>query len=225
MISCKPIKRLFLGVMAGAGLAACVSEPVPENHFYRLKVEAEADKTVKVEANAGARSGAASAKVFNGIVEVTRFKADGALSQRPIIYHTADNPRQLKAYHFHFWNQPPGLLVSGELVGYLRQRGVAGQVVTPEARARPDYVISGRVVKLERIVGGQPQGSVELEIRVHRQRDGKLLFSRIYDRKVEAKDRDLLSTVESLSSGVGGIFDEFVGDLAAAARQTQGAGS
>ena len=134
----KPILMQWLIALGFAlALSACGGNAtVPENHFYRLEVPAPTFK---------------AAKALDGVLEVDRLLATGSLSQRSIVYRQTDNPHQLKAYHYHFWNEAPGELLQAELVGYLRAVGIAEKVMTPEMRARPTHAVTGRVVKLRSI--------------------------------------------------------------------------
>jgi ABC-type uncharacterized transport system auxiliary subunit len=182
-------------------LAACGGNAtVPENHFYRLEVAAP-EKPEK--------------PLLPGVVEVDRLLAAGELTQRSIVYRHADNPHQLKAYHYHFWNEPPGVLLQAELVDYLRSSGVADKVMTPEMRARPDFAVTGRVEKLERVIDGSNAGTIEMNLVLRRVEDGKVLVARTYTRNFTPKDGGLTALVEGFSVAAGEIFKSFVGDIAA----------
>lgn len=183
-------------------LSACGGNAtVPENHFYRLEVAAPAAK---------------AAKPLEGVLEVDRLLATGSLSQRAIVYRQADNPHQLKAYHYHFWNEAPGELLQAELVGYLRAAGIAEKVMTPEMRARPTHAVTGRVVKLERIVGGAPAAVIEVNLVLRRVADNHVLVSKTYARDVTPRDDSLTALVQSLSLAAGDIFQTFAEDIARA---------
>ena len=181
-------------VVVGCGGTATV----PENHYYRLEVAAP--------------QSAGSARL-NGILEVDRLLATGALAQRSIVYRHQENPHQLKAYHYHFWNEAPGILLQAELTSYLRAAGVADKVMTPEMRARPQFAVTGRVVKLERVIGGAPKGAIEMNLVLRRISDNTVLASRSYSREVTPADETLTALVRSLSAAAGDIFAEFVRDI------------
>lgn len=194
------IKRLSVLAVVTV-LAACGGNAtVPENHFYRLEVSAP--------------EGAAK-KVLPGVLEVDRLLAAGELTQRSIVYRNHDNPHQLKAYHYHFWNEPPGILLQAELAGYLKSAGIADKVMTPEMRARPDYAITGRVEKLERVVGGSNAGTIEINLVLRRITDGKVLVAKTYTRDFTPKDDGLTSLVKGFSASARDIFQAFVDDIAA----------
>lgn len=194
------IPRICALVLA-AGLAACGGNAtVPENHFYRLEV-------------AGPET--PGKRLISGVLEVDRLLAAGELTQRAIVYRHDDNPLQLRVYHYHFWNEPPGVLLQAELVNYLRASGVADKVLTPEMRARPDYSVTGRVEKLERVVGGKNAGVIEMNLVLRRLADGKVLVAKTYSRTFTPKDDDLTSVVKGFSVAARDIFKTFVTDIAA----------
>ncbi len=193
-VGARALALTILGMVAACGGTASV----PENHFYRLEVDAPA---------------ASGSRLLNGVLEVDRLLATGALSQRAIVYRHQDNPHQLKAYHYHFWNEAPGILLQAELTAYLRAAGIANKVMTPEMRARPQYAVTGRVVKLERVVGGAPKGAIEMNLVLRRLSDSTILTSRSYNRDVTPTDETLTALVRALSAAAGDIFQEFVGDV------------
>lgn len=194
------IRRLSALVLA-AGLAACGGNAtVPENHFYRLEIAAP-DAAVK--------------RLLPGVLEVDRLLAAGELTQRSIVYRHADNPHQLKAYHYHFWNEPPGVLLQAELVDYLRGSGIADKVMTPEMRARPDFAVTGRVEKLERVIGGSNAGVIEMNLVLRRVSDGKVLVAKTYTRNFTPKDDGLTALAKGFSAAARDIFKAFVDDVAA----------
>ena len=73
-----------------------------------------------------------------------RFVADGLTAGRPIVYSESGRPREVLEYHYHFWTEPPTILLRDQLVVYLRAAKVADTVVTPEHRVEPDYEARGQ---------------------------------------------------------------------------------
>ena len=145
------IKKAVISTLALVLLAACGSAaPVPEDQFYRLS----AVMTVAPQ----------SKTLFPGTLEIDRFVADGLTAGRPIVYSEAGKPFQVKEFHYHFWTQPPTVMLRDELVTYLRRAKVADIVVTPEMRVSPDYVLTGKIRRLEKVVGTPPKAVLEIEL-------------------------------------------------------------
>lgn len=195
------MKRM-VPALAGVGLlAACGSaEPVPEDQFYRL--QAAAPEAPAAEAR------------FPGTLEIDRFVADGVTAGRPIVYSEAGKPYQVKEYHYHFWTQPPTVMLRDELVAYLRAAKVSDAVVTPELRVPADYVLTGKIKRLEKIVGDPPKAVLELELGLRKATGGKLVFLETYRIETEASGAGVDAAVRSLNGALSSIYAKFVADLA-----------
>jgi len=198
-------KNLFpampaLAVILSFGfVAACGSpSPVPEDQFYRLKVQAPS-KAGKV--------------LFPGALEIDRFVADGLTAGRPIVYSESGKSHQVKEFHYHFWTQPPTVMLRDELVTYLRARKVADLVVTPEMRANPDYVLTGKIKRLEKINGLPPRAVLEIELGLRNASGGKIIFLDTYSMETESDGAGVSAAVKSLNTSLTAIYKKFVIDL------------
>ena len=181
-------------------LTACAAQPpVPQDRYYRLQA-------VVTTASLGTPA-------LPGTLEVERFSADGLPAGRPIIYMQADNPNQLLEYHYHFWTQPPTVMLRDELVTYLRGANVADNVVTPEMRIPSDHVLTGRIRRLEQIIGSPNATAMELEISLRRQVDGKLLFLKSYRHETATSSEGVNAAVDALNQSLNIIFADILADL------------
>lgn len=190
----------ILGVAVLGVLTACAAQPpVPQDKFYRLQA-------VLGEAPV-------SSPILQGVLEVQRFSADGLTAGRPIVYTDASDPNQLREYHYHFWTQPPTVMLRDELVTYLRQAGIAKSIVTPEMRLDPDHVLSGRIRKLEQIIGSRNATAIEIEVSLRNPKDGRLLFLKSYRHEAEQESRGVASAVDSLNVALNIIYAELLDDL------------
>lgn len=181
-------------------LTACATQPpVPQDKFYRLQATSASDPL--------------PAPVLSGVLEVERFSADGLTAGRPIVYADASDPNQLREYNYHFWTQPPTVMLRDELVTYLRQAGVAKSVVTPEMRLDADHVLTGRIRMLEQIVGSKAGTAMELEISLRNPRDGKLLFLKSYRHEVAQSATGVAAAVDSLNEALNIIYADLLADI------------
>ncbi len=188
----------LLGI--GFLLAACTAPEIPRERFYRL--------TPLVDPSATPR--------FDGTVEVGRFDADGLTAQRPLVYTEAASPNQAFAYHYHSWEQVPGVMLQNLMVESLRAAKAGDAVVTPALRVRSDYVVGGRILRLERAVGDGPSsGVLHLELLVRRTSDDALLYQGIYRETATAREPTVAATVAALNIALARILDRFLTDLAA----------
>ena len=107
-------------------------------------------------------------------------------------------------------------MLQAEMVEYLRAAGIADAVVTPAVRVSSDYLVSGRIVRLERIIGdGGYQVAVELELVLTREKDRKLLLLKNYREQHVAGGGSVADATRAMSEATGAILAQFVADLAA----------
>ncbi len=195
------MKKVFLpalGLIAAGFLAACGSAaPVPEDRFYRLVVSAPPP----------------SKTLFPGIMEVDRFVADGLTAGRPIVYSETGKPFQVKEFHYHFWTQPPTVMLRDELVSYLRAGKVSDMVVTPEMRVTPDYILTGKIKRLEKVLGDPPKAVLELELGLRKASGDKILHLETDRVETVSDGPGLADAVKSLNLALTIIYGKFVKDL------------
>ena len=181
-------------------LVGCAQPKLPQENYYRLVVADPAD----------------SEKVLDGSLVVEPFIGNGLTSERSLLYSTTTAPLKVQQYHYHYWIDPPPHMIQDQVVAYLRSGGTAAKVVTPEMRLLPDYALTGRIKRLERIVGGsQFKAVVELEIGLSDARDNSLVLLETYVAE-EPAGKDMASTVEAFNRGVAKILERFVADLTGA---------
>ncbi|MCH8214422.1 MAG: membrane integrity-associated transporter subunit PqiC [Proteobacteria bacterium] len=180
-------------------LAACAQPPLPKDHFYRLSV--------------GAPENPLTEPRFKGTLEIGRFIADGLTSGRPVVYSKADRPHELLEYYYHFWTEPPPTMLRDQLVDYLRAAKVTTMVVTPEMRVEPDYVLAGRIKRLEKINGSPPGAVVELELALRRTADNELLFLGTYGVEAKAGAHTVAAAVAAFNDALTEIYAKFTADI------------
>jgi len=183
-------------------LGACTQPEVPQDKFYRLEV--------------GAPEKVFSTPRFQGMLEVERLSADGLTAGRPIVYSRSDRPRELQEYHYHFWTEPPPLMLRDQLVTYLRGAKVASAIVTRETRVDADYVLTGKVNRLERVIGASPGAAkavVELELGVRQVSGKRLLFLDTYRVETAVVGDTVSAAVDAMNEGLKRAFDLFMADI------------
>ena len=194
-----PIFRLPIMALLAA-LVACSSPPPQQDKFYRL-VPAAAQATL-------------SRPLLPGTLVVERFAADGLLAARQLIYSKAGEPNGLTVYNYHLWVEPPANILQQTMIKYLRQSGVATTIIPPDYRQRPDYILTGRINKLEQILDDPIRVVVELELVVQRLADSSLYMLTTYRQEAKVADRSVLAAVESMDQLLENIYQQFVDDLA-----------
>ncbi len=180
-------------------LAACAQPELPKDHYYRLQIQAP--EKAKGEA------------LFKGTIEIERFVADGLTAGRPIVYSDAGSEHQLLEYHYHFWTQPPIVMLRDQLIDYLRAANVAKMIVSPEMRSRPDYRLMGKIKRLEKVVGPNPSAIAELELGLQDERTGEIVNLANYRVEVGAQSQSVADAVIAMNKALTEIYARFVASL------------
>jgi len=191
------VRVLSVGVLGMSFLSACASAPaVPEDAFYRL---------TPVSDQAGAQT-------IDGVVEVGRFAASGALGNRPLLM-TDRGSNAVTEYNYHFWIESPPSLLQSVLVSSLRSSKVAKQIVTPEMRVTPDYTVTGRVLRMETVRGSQPSGVVAFELSLRNESTGKIVVLKEYLSEVPSSNDRVQDGAKALEQAVNKAFSSFIADV------------
>lgn len=188
-------------VVFAALLAACSQPPVPQDHYYRLQVASP--------------PAVLAAPRLPGVLEVARFSAEGLMAGRPIVFSEAAAPAEVNAYHYHFWLEPPGVMLRDQLITYLRAAGVAKTVVTPELRLEPDFVLTAKIKRIEQVRGASPKVVIALDVAVNSQKDDRLVMLKTYEVEKATADNGIAAAVEALGGVLTTIYARLVADLPA----------
>ncbi len=193
------MRRLtIIGALAGllAGCFGSAPPAPPRDHYYRLLVPAPA---------------ASGGTAFPGVISVNRLEADVLLRERPILFSASGESHELQQHDYHFWTDPPPSMLQSQMVAYLRGRGIAGTVVTPEMRVRPDFEVTGRVKRLERLLGGgPPRVFVEIELAMVRLSDGRPIVIDTFTAERPSGGPGVDASITAMSAALEDIFEQFV---------------
>lgn len=196
----KRIHAPIAGILAVL-LAACAQPPLAQDTFYRLQV---APPSAPLER-----------PTLPGTLQVPRFAADGLMAGRAIVFSEAADPLRVEAYHYHFWLEPPGVMLRDELVSYLRAAGVAERVVTPELRLEPDFVLSVRIKRIEQVRGAAPRVVAVLDVGLNSRKEDRLLLLKTYRVETEATDNSVGAAVAALNGAMATIYAAIAADIPA----------
>jgi ABC-type uncharacterized transport system auxiliary subunit len=116
-------------------------------NYYTLNLPAPADPP----ASEGAHKSLA----------IRQFRAPSYLRQGAIVYKTS--PEQIGFYAYHRWATDPRDFVTNAIVDHLRASGAFARVQIYDGSRDVDYVLSGRLEKLEEI---DYQGGVKVQIAI-----------------------------------------------------------
>ena len=194
MMKKTPVAFLSMAILA-LGLVACAQPELPQDDYYRLNVNNAVRAVVKLD----------------GVLEVERFRADGLTSGRPIVY--SEKKGHLSEYHYHFWVEPPVDLLQNAMVTFLRTANLADHIVTPNLRIKEDYLLTGKIIQLERNLFNGNKVIVKIEIGLKRSLDDKILVLKTYVRQIKQSGNSVNGAVEAINVAVSEIFTEFLTDV------------
>ena len=95
---------------------------------------------------------------------VREFSSPSYLHLGAIVYK--ESPEQIGFYSYHRWATDPRELVTSAVTDYLRASGTFSQVKPYDGQADIDYVLSGRLDKLEEV---DYEGGVKVEVAISAQ--------------------------------------------------------
>lgn len=181
-------------------LSGCLTSapPVPRDHYYRVLIPAPARSEIPM---------------LHGVLAVSPLDADGLLRERPLLYSASGHSYEMQQHDYHYWIDPPPRMLQIQLIDYLRQSGLAASVVTPDLRVKSDYELSGRIKRLERLLGGGPPRVVaELELALVESASKRLILVRSYDAEVRSDDESVTASISALNVALSRIFERFLID-------------
>ncbi len=153
-----------------------------------------------------------------GVMTVELLQADGLLRERPLLYSESGQSHELQQHNYHYWNDAPPRMLQDQMVAYLRRSNVAQLVVSPDLRIRPDYQVSGKAKRLERLLGGgPPRVFVEIELALLRVADETLLVVDSYAAEEPAADESVEAAIVALNKATTKVFERFLAEVRLAA--------
>src|SRR5271168_1487737 len=95
---------------------------------------------------------------------IREFRAPTYLRQGAIVYKTS--PEQIDFYAYHRWAMDPRDFVTNSVIERLRASGAFARVQAYDGSRNVDYVLSGRLEKLEEL---DYQGSIKVQVAISAQ--------------------------------------------------------
>ena len=198
MMSTRIRRRLLLSLFAMAWVG-CAASPAPRDHFYRLEA---------------ATPQAFESPLLTGTLEVDRFRVEAIAQGRRILYRDASQPGEIAQHAYLHWADPPSIMLQDQLVRYLRATGAAENIVTAAVHVESDYLVSGRLVRFERLLGGgESRVAVEMEFTLLQQKGRELLLLETYREERTAAGAGVSASVTAFGQATSAIFERFVADI------------
>lgn len=193
--------RMLISLLALVLIVGCVGGPtvVPEDVYYRLPEPG----SVKAMAR----------PLVEGRLGVDRIETDGLHQERALLYVDADRPHELRRYHYHYWTGAPGRVVQDHLIAYLRAADAAGAVSRHEPDTEVDAVVTGRLLRFERVLDGGAGVAVTVELTYREPAAGPLRLRREYTVRRPARNETMAATVEAFGTALQAAYGEFLAEL------------
>src|SRR5215475_3947593 len=129
---------------------------------------------------------------------VREFRSPTYLHQGAIVYKTS--PEQIGFYNYHRWGVDPREVVTNAVTERLRAGGNFTQVKPYDGRSDVDYVLSGRIEKLEEV---DYEGGIKVEVAISAQMTnpatGAAVWTNTVDEVGTVGQRDVPAVVSGMN--------------------------
>jgi ABC-type uncharacterized transport system auxiliary subunit len=167
-----------------AVLAGCAGK-MGRTNYYTLNLPAPPDPPAAENAHTS--------------VAIREFRAPAYLKQGAIVYKPS--PEQIGFYAYHRWAIDPCQLVTDSIIARLGATGTFSRVKHYDGQPDADYLVTGRLEKLEEI---DYEGGVGVEVAVSAQMTkldtGTIVWSKAVSEVGEVKQHDIPTVVSEMSN-------------------------
>jgi len=188
---------LLTGVMTSVFLFGCMGR-VQYPAYYRLNLAPPTDPPMRGDALPS--------------IAVREFRAPDYLREGPIVYMAS--PDRIGFYEYHRWAVDPRQAVTLALVEHLRASGNFRLVKIYDGRNDVDYVLSGRLEKLNEVdYEGGVQVEVALSAQVTELHNGNTIWANAAAAKGKVEGRNVSSVVAQMSNLTDRSIEELLKSL------------
>jgi ABC-type uncharacterized transport system auxiliary subunit len=153
-----------------------------------------------------------AAENAHNVLAVRHFRAPTYLRQGAIVYKTS--PEQLGFYAYHRWAIDPRDFVTNAIIDNLRASGAFARVQAYDGSRDVDYVLSGRLEKLEEF---DYQGSVKVQVAISAEvadtSTGAVVWSNEVSEIGDVNKRDVPDVVSEMSRTMQRAIEKLVTPL------------
>jgi ABC-type uncharacterized transport system auxiliary subunit len=189
---------LFLAVTISVPLTGCMSR-IKYPTYYTLNLAPVPDPP--------ARSGELVS------IAVREFQSPAYLRQGRVVYFTS--PEEIGFYEYHRWAVDPRQAITQTIIERLRAGGNFALVKTYDGRNDVDYILSGRLDKLDEAdYGGGVRVEVALSAQVIDLHSGKTVWTNSASSTAKLEERKVSGVVAQMSSLTDRGIEELLQSLA-----------
>jgi ABC-type uncharacterized transport system auxiliary subunit len=131
---------------------------------------------------------------------VGRINAPHLFRDDRIVYRTS--PFELGTYEYHRWVEPPTEMLEAMLVRELRSTGRFRSVGRVGSSSRGDYVVRGRLSRLEEVDENGVAAGVEFELELFQNKTGAVVWSRVYSHDEPVSSKAVPEVVKALNHNI-----------------------
>jgi len=147
-------------------------------------------------------------------VAIREFRAPSYLRQGGIVYKTS--PEQIGFYAYHRWAMDPREFVTNAIIDGVRARGAFARVQSYDGSRDVDYVLSGRLEKLEEL---DYEGGVKVQVAISAQMTsiatGAVVWSNAVSEIGDVDKHDLPAVVSEMNRTMERAIQKLVTPLSA----------
>jgi len=140
---------------------------------------------------------------------IREFRSPDYLRQGPLVYRAS--PEQIGFYNYHRWAADPREFVTSAITDRLRAGGTFADVKVYDGRSTPDYILSGRLEKLEEV---DYEGGVKVEIALSAQmtdvRTGAQVWANAVTEVGRVDQRNVPAVVSEMSNAMDRAMDKLL---------------
>lgn len=149
---------------------------------------------------------------FPGTLAVRRFDSAPYLRQKRIVYRPA--PEEIGFYEYHHWVDDPAEMVTSAVIDSLRSSGLFRSIVRYDSRSQQDYLMAGRVERLEEIdYGGGVSVTAKLSADIVNLHTGTTEWTDSAAETLKVEESSVNSVVVQMSHAVQTTVDQLVVSL------------
>jgi len=179
----RSLAMAVVALLALAVLTGCAGKMGRAN-YYTLNLPAPPDPPAAEHANT--------------TVAIREFRAPAYLRQGAIVYKAS--PERIGFYAYHRWAIDPCDFVTDSIIDHLSATGTFSRVKRYDGQPDSEYVVSGRLEKLEEI---DYEGGVKVEVAVSAQMSnvatGVIVWSKAVSEVGEVNQHDVPTVVSEMS--------------------------
>jgi ABC-type uncharacterized transport system auxiliary subunit len=184
----------IVAVSTLAVLTGCTAR-VGRTNYYTLNLPAPPDPP--------------AAENVHTTLAIREFRAPAYLRQGAIVYKPS--PEQIGFYAYHRWAVDPCDFVTDSIIDHLGATGIFSRVKRYDGQPDADYLVSGRLEKLEEI---DYEGGVRVEVAVSAQMTkldtGTIVWSKAVSEVGEVKQHDVPTVVSEMSHTMERAIEELL---------------